>query len=109
MFDLDEIDAELDRRRVEAQHKTARTRKIVKYVGGTILAVVIGFLVLFLGQYSDRISLKKGLLIVGIVIAVVALEAVVLRLNSKRNHPWSDMAVSMIFFLILFGVLTAVI
>lgn len=109
MTELDEIDAELERRRLEAQQRIASSRKIARYVVGTTLAVVAGLLILFLSQYSERISMKKALLVVGIVVAVVALEVVALKFSSRRDKPWSDLAVSLIFILLLFGVLTAVI
>ena len=109
MTDIDEIDAELDRRRLEAQQKIARSRKIAKYVVGTILGVVVVLLVLFLGRYSDLVTTETGLIVLGIVAFLVALEVAALKLNSRRENPWPDAAISVLFLVLLFGAISAVI
>jgi len=107
--DLEKIEAEIESRRIEAQHRIVRTRRIVKYVVGTILVSVGILLVLFLGQYSDRVSMPKALLVASIILGSVAIEAVALRLNAMRDRPWSEFAISLVFVGLLFAVLTAVI
>ncbi len=106
---IDEIDAELDRQRLEAQQKTARSRKIVKYVGGTFLAIVAVLLVVFLGRYSDLVTTQMGLVVLGNVAILVALEVAALKLNSRRENPWPEAAISVFFLVLLFVAISIVI
>jgi len=107
--ELDEINAELDRRRLVAQQRIARSRRIAKYVVGTILGLVVVLLVLFLGRYSDLVTTETGLIVLGIVAILVALEVVVLKLNSRRASPWPEVAISALFLVLLFAAISAVI
>jgi len=104
--EIDEIDAEFDRRRLEAQQGIARSRKIAKYVVGTILGVVVVLLLLFLGRYSDLVTTETGLIVLGIVAILVALEVAALKLNSGRENPWPDAAISVLFLILLFGAIS---
>jgi hypothetical protein len=107
--DLDKIDAELDRRRLEAQQRIVQSRRIAKFVVGTILAIVAVLLVVFLGRYSDLFTTKQGFAVIGIVVVLVGLEILALKLNSRRENPWSQAVISALFLVLLFGVLSAVI
>lgn len=109
MTELDEIDAELDRLRLEAQKRIARSRKIAKYVVGTILGLVVILLVLFLGQYSDLLTIETGLTVLGIVAILAGVEVAALKFNSQRENPWPDAAVSVLFLILLFIAVSAVI
>ena len=109
MTEIDEIDAELDRRRLEAQQKIARSRRLAKYLVGTILGIIVVLLVLFLGRYSDLLTTETGLIVLGIVMFLVALEVAALKLNSMRENPWPDVAISVLFLLMLFGAISAAI
>lgn len=109
MTELDEIDAELDRRRQEAQQRTARSRKIAKYVVGTVLGLVVVLLVLFLGRYSDLLTTETGLTVLGIVAILVALEVAALNLNSRRENPWPEAVISVLFLVLLFAAISAAI
>ena len=109
MTELDEIDAELDRRRLEAQQKIARSRKIAKYVVGTILGLVAVLLVLFLGRYSDLLTTETGLTVLGIVAILVALEVAALKYNARRQNPWPEAAISVLFLVLLLAAVSAVI
>lgn len=109
MTELDEIDAELDRRRLEAQQRIARSRKIAKYVVGTILGLVVILLVLFLGRYSDLVTTETGLTVLGIVAILVGVEVAALKFNSRRENPWPEAAISVLFLILLFAAVSAVI
>ena len=109
MSELEEIDAELDRRRLEAQQRIARSRRIAKIVVGTILLVVAVLLVLFLGRYSDLFTPRKAIVVFGIVVILVGFEVVALKWNSNRDNPWSEAAISLAFLVLLFGVLSVVV
>lgn len=109
MIELDEIDAELDHRRLDAQQRIARSRKIAKYVVGTILAIVTVLFLVFLGRYSDLFTTKTGLVVFGAVAVFIALEIAVLKFNSRRESPWPEAAISALFLVLLFAVVSAVI
>lgn len=109
MTELDKIDAELDRRRLEARQRIARSRKIAKYVVGTILGFVIVLFVLFLGRYSDLVTTPTGLTVLGIVAVLVVLEVAALKFNSRREHPWPEAAISALFLISLVAAISAVV
>ena len=109
MTELNEIDSELDRRRLEARQRIARSRKIAKYVVGTILGLIAVLLVLFLGRYSDLLTTEIGLTVLAIVAILVALEVAALRFNSRRENPWPEAAISVLFLVLLFTAISAVI
>ena len=101
MTDLNEIEAEIDRRRLDAQKRIARSRKISKYGVWIFFAVVIIAPAVIIGRYFHGFTIKTGLTVLSVVAVTVALEAAARRFNSLRGEPVSEFAISTVF-LILF-------
>ena len=101
MTDLDDIEAEIDRRRLDAQRRIVRSRKISKYGIWIFYAVVIILPAAIIGKYFHGFTIKTGLTVLAVVAVTLALEAVARRFNYLRDEPFSEFAISTIF-LILF-------
>lgn len=63
---------------------------------GTTLALVVVLLLLFLGRYSDLLTSKTGLVVLGIVTIFVVAEVAALKFNSRRENPWPEAEVMVI-------------
>jgi 4-hydroxybenzoate polyprenyltransferase len=106
--DLDEIDAEIDRRRIEAQKRIVRSRKISKYGLLIFFAVVVVLPAIIIGRRFHGFTIKTGLTVLAVVAVTLALEAAARRLNALRGEPFSDFAISTVFLIVFLAVVSAV-